>query len=214
MSGLIVPAQFSCVTSTIISTRRKLSHRPLPFPRSPRWSWHFTAKHFILWSVAISCKLLLGLLRSRSVSAALCNLAYNFTLVESLWDSLRAMITVILWGGGFMMAVMAFSENIILWTLMLLSLPHPPLISPLLYHFIHLSTAAPYSIRNLSDSTLIQYELDSKFCYVSVWQKKKNPHTCICLLSDSIPWVIRFCLKKKESSFCWLSPYGSSSLLL
>lgn len=187
----------------LFPSEEKLPHRPPLFPRSPRWSRRFTAKHFILWSVAISCKLLLGLLMSRSVSAALCNLAYNFTLVESLWDSLRAMITVILWG-GFMTAVTAFSENIILWTLILLSLHHPPLISPLPYHFIHLSTAAPYSIRNLSDSTLIQYELDSKFCYVSVWQKKTTPHTCICLLSDSIPRLIWF----------WLSPYGSSSLLL
>lgn len=99
VTRLIIPAQSSCVSSTIISIRGKLAHRPILLPRSPRWSWHFTAKHFILWSVAISCKLLLGLLRSRSVSTALCNLAYNFTLVESLWSLLRAMITMIAGGG-------------------------------------------------------------------------------------------------------------------
>lgn len=54
------------------------------------------------------------------------------------------------------------------WTLILLSLHHLPLISPLLGSVVHLPAAAPYSIRNLSDSTLTQYELDSKFRNVSL----------------------------------------------
>lgn len=33
--GLIIPAWVSCVTSAIISIRRKLSHRPVLFPTSP-----------------------------------------------------------------------------------------------------------------------------------------------------------------------------------
>lgn len=99
--GWLFLHSFHVSPALLFPSEEKLSHRPPLFPRSPRWSRRFTAKHFILWSVAISCKLLLGLLMSRSVSAALCNLAYNFTLVESLWDSLRAMITVILWGGFY-----------------------------------------------------------------------------------------------------------------
>lgn len=75
--------------------RKTFTQGTVLFPKSPRWSWHLATAHFILWSVAISCKLLLGLLRSRSVSTAQCNLPCNFTLVESFWSSLKAMITVI-----------------------------------------------------------------------------------------------------------------------
>lgn len=39
--------------------------------------------------------------------------------LESFWDSLRALITVITWGYVFMTAVTAFSDSIIVWTLIL-----------------------------------------------------------------------------------------------
>lgn len=66
------------------------------------------------------------------------------------------------------------NENISLWILILLSLHYRPLI--FIAFSFYLSTAAPYSTRNLSDSTLIHYELDSKFCYVSVSQKHAHAH--------------------------------------
>lgn len=102
--------------------------------------------------------------------------AYNFALVESLRGSLTAMITVIVL--GFFTSLYDGSdallnkENIILWTLILLSLHYlPPFPSSLLL-------SAPYSIRNLSDSTMSQYELDSKFCRVSVSHINTHTHMC------------------------------------
>lgn len=54
-------------------------------------------------------------------------------------------------------------------------------------------SAAPYSLRNLSDSTLTQYELDSKFRYLSASQKHTYKH------NNSICKQIR--LKKPNQNY-------------
>lgn len=64
----------------------------------------------------------------------------------------------VIWGCGG--AALSFT-NVAFWSLMQLGRLHLPLESPLVA-FSASSPTAPYSIRNLTDSSLIQYELDSK----------------------------------------------------
>lgn len=70
-------------------------------------------------------------------------------------------------------------------------------VSPLnifwLFFFIPFFPAAPYSLRNLSDSTLTQYELDSKFGYLSASRKHTYKH------NNSICKQIR--LKKQKQNY-------------